>query len=415
MSRICKTTFDITLFSGCITDPDERLLNTDLIIALNVIEYLYPNILEALPYNIFEFSKPSIVILSTFNADLKYIFPSEVQFNSDKKFEWTRDQFIEWAYNITSRFPNYVVFFEGIGSLPIHPFINLGAFTEVAIFYKLPRNENSSNRVSNDLTSYGICTYMNYTDKHSNISDFKNNDPDTLSGYYYKYITSVYYNYNEKRLELPVTELYKSVRNLITMEELILLLKQYYVIENRLLDSTTIYLCVIWDLKNKPIDKLTAITKKGTTSDSDWETISIETVSQSRTSLPNSRLDIINSVTNPEVTENSSNKSVFTLSGGSGDQLSPELGAENEMLKKIQFDLMSKKRTNCKYFEKYPSAELNKYYSARYNQLKNCSSCSNISNTAIQNGDFNSGTSIASQYRPLTPIIESYKSSSSSR
>lgn len=61
------------------------------------IEHLYPDTLEAIPYNIFEFIKPCVVVFTTPNADFNVLFPPRSTFrHDDHKFEWTRQQFQDW-------------------------------------------------------------------------------------------------------------------------------------------------------------------------------------------------------------------------------------------------------------------------------------------------------------------------------
>lgn len=61
------------------------------------IEHLYPNILEALPYNIFGIIRPLVAIFTTPNADFNVLFPHfSGSRHWDHKFEWSRQQFQDW-------------------------------------------------------------------------------------------------------------------------------------------------------------------------------------------------------------------------------------------------------------------------------------------------------------------------------
>lgn len=61
------------------------------------IEHLYPDVLEAVPHNIFGYIQPNIAIFTTVNADFNVLFPNLKKFRHyDHKFEWTREQFQGW-------------------------------------------------------------------------------------------------------------------------------------------------------------------------------------------------------------------------------------------------------------------------------------------------------------------------------
>lgn len=62
------------------------------------IEHLYPDELDAFPYNIFGFVAAKLVIVTTPNADFNVVFsddPKRLR-NRDHKFEWTRSEFEDW-------------------------------------------------------------------------------------------------------------------------------------------------------------------------------------------------------------------------------------------------------------------------------------------------------------------------------
>ncbi|CAG9818158.1 unnamed protein product [Phaedon cochleariae] len=86
---------EVNIFAGSVADPDYRLSNMDAVIAVELIEHLYPDALDALPYNIFGFIEPKIVIITTPNADFNVLFSSDTKRmrHYDHKFEWTREQF----------------------------------------------------------------------------------------------------------------------------------------------------------------------------------------------------------------------------------------------------------------------------------------------------------------------------------
>ncbi|XP_050293482.1 uncharacterized protein LOC126734015 isoform X2 [Anthonomus grandis grandis] len=130
-----QTPLEIFVFRGSIVDPDYRLRKTDVVTAIELIEHLYPDTLEALPYNIFFFMRPKIVIITTPNADFNVMFNHLTFRHPDHKFEWSREQFEDWAKNIIHRFPEYTVNFHGIGDLPDAP-KNIGSCSQAALFIR---------------------------------------------------------------------------------------------------------------------------------------------------------------------------------------------------------------------------------------------------------------------------------------
>ena len=104
----------ISILHGSVADPDYLLIGSDVVLGIELcvcrcmillfiyikhfsIEHLYPDVLEAIPYNIFGYVEPKAVILTTPNADFNVVFPNKRAFrNIDHKFEWSRDQFESW-------------------------------------------------------------------------------------------------------------------------------------------------------------------------------------------------------------------------------------------------------------------------------------------------------------------------------
>lgn len=65
---------------------------------------MYPDTLDAFPYNIFAYVQPKLVIISTPNADFNVLFKKMGKFRHyDHKFEWSREQFEDWHENL--KFP----------------------------------------------------------------------------------------------------------------------------------------------------------------------------------------------------------------------------------------------------------------------------------------------------------------------
>lgn len=62
------------------------------------IENLNTDVMNAVPYTVFEFIKPTLAVFTSPNAEFNILFPSfDTQFRHDNhKFEWTRKQFNKW-------------------------------------------------------------------------------------------------------------------------------------------------------------------------------------------------------------------------------------------------------------------------------------------------------------------------------
>ncbi|KAJ8971921.1 hypothetical protein NQ317_008705 [Molorchus minor] len=92
---------EISIYAGSIANPDYRLLKIDAVIAVEIVEHLYPDALEAFPYNIFGFIEPKLVIVTTPNADFNVLFSSDPKRfrHYDHKFEWSREQFEDWRWS----------------------------------------------------------------------------------------------------------------------------------------------------------------------------------------------------------------------------------------------------------------------------------------------------------------------------
>ncbi|XP_054008797.1 uncharacterized protein LOC128892410 [Hylaeus anthracinus] len=136
------TPLTVEVCEGSVTHNDKKLEKTDAVICIELIEHLYPDTLNELPQNIFGFIKPKLAIITTPNADFNVLFPNFSGFrHHDHKFEWTRQQFQDWAENITSKWPDYVVTFDGICKGP-EGTEHLGACTQMAVFHRLTEKDN---------------------------------------------------------------------------------------------------------------------------------------------------------------------------------------------------------------------------------------------------------------------------------
>ncbi|XP_055685816.1 small RNA 2'-O-methyltransferase [Lutzomyia longipalpis] len=132
--------FHVEILRGSVDFFSEKMINLDAFVAIELIEHLFPPELERLPYNVFHLIKPQIAIFTTPNSDFNILFAT-LPFNNfrhdDHKFEWSREQFQDWAENIVQRFPDYVVSLQGIGPGP-EGAEEYGGCSQAAIFVRRP-------------------------------------------------------------------------------------------------------------------------------------------------------------------------------------------------------------------------------------------------------------------------------------
>jgi 3' terminal RNA ribose 2'-O-methyltransferase Hen1 len=122
----------IKLMQGSLMYRDGRLQNFDAAAVVEVIEHLDAPRLSAFERVLFEFARPTSVVLTTPNAEFNIkweTLPAGNFRHKDHRFEWTRDQLRSWATSIAERF-NYEVRFGPVG--PEDPLF--GPPTQMAIF-----------------------------------------------------------------------------------------------------------------------------------------------------------------------------------------------------------------------------------------------------------------------------------------
>lgn len=108
----------ITLIHGALTYRDKRLEGYDAAAVVEVIEHLDPPRLAAFERVLFEFARPTTVVITTPNAEYNVKFetlPTDKFRHKDHRFEWTRQEFGAWACKVAERF-GYAV-----RSLPVGP------------------------------------------------------------------------------------------------------------------------------------------------------------------------------------------------------------------------------------------------------------------------------------------------------
>ena len=122
----------IRLMHGSLMYRDARLAGFDAAAVVEVIEHLDPPRLRAFERVLFEGAQPSTVVLTTPNAEYNVMWPTlpAGRFrHQDHRFEWTRQEFRNWATDVGSRF-GYAARFLSVGDEDAH----VGPPTQMAVF-----------------------------------------------------------------------------------------------------------------------------------------------------------------------------------------------------------------------------------------------------------------------------------------
>ena len=122
----------VTLLHGSLTYRDQRLAGHDAAVAMEVIEHVDPPRLDAFEETVFGAAHPGSVIITTPNAEYNALFenlPAGEFRHQDHRFEWTREQFQDWASRVAARH-RYDVRFRDIGPEDSA----LGAPTQMGVF-----------------------------------------------------------------------------------------------------------------------------------------------------------------------------------------------------------------------------------------------------------------------------------------
>lgn len=133
LERLPPTQADrVKLIHGSLMYRDKRLEGFDAAAVVEVVEHLDPPRLSAFERVLFEFAKPRTVVLTTPNREYNVTWetlPAGQLRHPDHRFEWTRQEFHDWAQAVAGRF-GYAVRFLPVG--PEHE--TLGPPTQMAIF-----------------------------------------------------------------------------------------------------------------------------------------------------------------------------------------------------------------------------------------------------------------------------------------
>ncbi len=129
----------IRLMHGSLMYRDKRIAGFDAACLIEVIEHLDPPRLKSLRRVVFEYARPTTVIVTTPNAEYNVVWeslPAGKFRHVDHRFEWTRAEFQSWANQIATDF-GYQVRFAGIGEEAT----DVGTPTQMAVFEKVMAGE----------------------------------------------------------------------------------------------------------------------------------------------------------------------------------------------------------------------------------------------------------------------------------
>lgn len=220
----------VNIFQGNVARKDSRVLPSDVVVAIEVIEHLYEKDLSAFPSTVFEFLNPQLVVVTTPNYDFNTLFNDGGKLrDEDHKFEFTKSQFIDWAVDIVSKYPHYHVKFYGIGALPQECSPEIGLCTQMAIFERdeYHTTENDSNAQEYNL----IGSYTYFTNSDTRTEDEKIMDcidqriiKFTIDDEQLLYIVNEKCTWNHRYTCLPLSLLTETCD--ITEESLILLMSK---------------------------------------------------------------------------------------------------------------------------------------------------------------------------------------------
>jgi 3' terminal RNA ribose 2'-O-methyltransferase Hen1 len=122
----------VRLIHGSLIYRDKRLEGFDAAAVVEVVEHLDPPRLSAFERVLFEFARPGTVVLTTPNREYNVTWetlPAGQFRHPDHRFEWTRQEFQDWAQRIAGRF-GYTVKFLPVGpeDAKVGPPTQMGVF-----------------------------------------------------------------------------------------------------------------------------------------------------------------------------------------------------------------------------------------------------------------------------------------------
>lgn len=130
-----RETERLKLLHGSLMYRDKRLEGFDAAAVVEVVEHLDPPRLAAFERVVFECARPRTVVLTTPNREYNAVWdtlPAGHFRHADHRFEWTRQEFQEWANGVAGRF-GYAVRFVPVGE----DHAEYGPPTQMGVFERL--------------------------------------------------------------------------------------------------------------------------------------------------------------------------------------------------------------------------------------------------------------------------------------
>lgn len=120
----------VELFQSALTYEDPRFEGFDAAVLMEVIEHVDPSRLEALEQVVLGAAQPRAVLVTTPNSEYNARYENLTGLrHPDHRFEWTREEFVQWAARVSAAY-GYAVVIRGIGEQDEE----LGTPTQFAIF-----------------------------------------------------------------------------------------------------------------------------------------------------------------------------------------------------------------------------------------------------------------------------------------
>ena len=127
----------IRLLQSSVTYQDDRIAGMDAAVLMEVIEHIDLERLPAAEHAVWGTAQPGAVIVTTPNADYNSLFPTlpagHVR-HADHRFEFTREEFENWAKRVGATY-GYSVEFRSVGDVDER----LGSPTQLALFIREAR------------------------------------------------------------------------------------------------------------------------------------------------------------------------------------------------------------------------------------------------------------------------------------
>ncbi len=151
----------VQLFQGSLAYTDKRLKGYDAAVLSEVIEHVDLERLPALEYAVFGSARPRTVLVTTPNVEYNVrweTLPAGHTRHSDHRFEWTRQEFRDWAGAVAGRH-GYGVEFRPVGldDPEVGPPTQLAVFTLAEQPNETPHtNDSAKNDTAKNETKKGV-------------------------------------------------------------------------------------------------------------------------------------------------------------------------------------------------------------------------------------------------------------------